>query len=115
MSEIKPKEFWIEEANDKPNEWFFGAAYHSQVPDGKLDIHVIEASAYTALRKRCEEINRMLYDQIEQGYALMEIINAKEARIAELEAALESISKNSCCEQCQEAKLVARAALDKKN
>lgn len=29
--------------------------------------------------------------------------------------ALESISKNSCCEPCQEAKLVAREALAKLN
>jgi len=33
------------------------------------------------------------------------------ARIAELEAALSSIARNTCCEGCQEAARVARAAL----
>lgn len=32
-------------------------------------------------------------------------------RIAELEAALSSIARNTCCDRCQEAALVARAAL----
>lgn len=32
-------------------------------------------------------------------------------RIAELEAALRSIASNTCCDKCQEAALVARAAL----
>jgi hypothetical protein len=37
-------------------------------------------------------------------------------RIEALEAALLSISANTCCEKCQEAALVARAALgEKKN
>jgi hypothetical protein len=34
-----------------------------------------------------------------------------EARIAKLEAALRSIAANTCCDKCQEAALVARAAL----
>jgi hypothetical protein len=34
--------------------------------------------------------------------------------IVRLREALESISKNSCCEQCQEAKIVARKALEGK-
>jgi hypothetical protein len=33
-------------------------------------------------------------------------------RVAALTAALESIAKNTCCDRCQEAALVARAALD---
>ena len=33
------------------------------------------------------------------------------ARIAQLEAALRSIAANGCCDRCQEAALVARAAL----
>ena len=37
-----------------------------------------------------------------------------EARIAELEAALRSIASNTCCDKCQEAALVARAALGEK-
>ena len=35
----------------------------------------------------------------------------KDDRIAELEAALSSIARNTCCNRCQEAALVARAAL----
>lgn len=33
------------------------------------------------------------------------------ARIEQLEAALQSIAANTCCDKCQEAALVARAAL----
>jgi hypothetical protein len=33
------------------------------------------------------------------------------ARISQLEAGLESIAKNTCCDKCQEAALVARALL----
>lgn len=33
-------------------------------------------------------------------------------RIEELEAALQSIASNTCCDKCQEAALVARAALE---
>jgi hypothetical protein len=39
-----------------------------------------------------------------------EIIN----RIEQLEAALRSIAANTCCDKCQEAALVARAALGEK-
>lgn len=39
-------------------------------------------------------------------------VMALEARIAELEAALSSIARNTCCDKCQEAALVARAALE---
>ena len=35
-------------------------------------------------------------------------------KVAELEAALRSIAKNTCCDTCQEAKLVALNALEKK-
>ena len=38
-------------------------------------------------------------------------IEAQAARIAELEAALSSIARNTCCDKCQEAALVAHAAL----
>lgn len=38
-------------------------------------------------------------------------IEALAARVAKLEEALESIANNTCCEKCQEAALVARAAL----
>ena len=42
-----------------------------------------------------------------------EKLRAKQAdRIAELEAALRSIASNTCCDKCQEAALVARAALE---
>ena len=39
-------------------------------------------------------------------------IEAQAARIAALEAALSSIARNTCCDMCQEAALVARAALE---
>lgn len=38
--------------------------------------------------------------------------DALRKRIAELEAALSSIARNTCCDKCQEAALVARAALE---
>ena len=38
-------------------------------------------------------------------------LSVMETRIAELEAALRSIASNTCCDKCQEAALVARAAL----
>ena len=41
-------------------------------------------------------------------------IEVQAARIAELEAALSSIARNTCCDKCQEAALVARAALEGK-
>ena len=37
---------------------------------------------------------------------------ALQARVAELEGALRSIAGNTCCDKCQEAALVARAALE---
>lgn len=39
-------------------------------------------------------------------------IEAQAVRIAALEAALSSIARNTCCDKCQEAALVARAALE---
>lgn len=39
-------------------------------------------------------------------------VAALQKRIAELEAALLSIARNTCCDRCQEAALVARAALE---
>lgn len=38
-------------------------------------------------------------------------VAALQKRVAELEAALASIASNTCCDRCQEAALVARAAL----
>jgi hypothetical protein len=38
-------------------------------------------------------------------------IATAEARVRELEGALQSIANNTCCDRCQEAALVARAAL----
>lgn len=71
-------------------EWFINpvVGYRCEVNEGGIglsgnEVHVIEYSAYQALA----------------------------ARVQKLEAALESISKNSCCDTCQEAKLVALKAL----
>ena len=44
------------------------------------------------------------------GEAYDRLIEAQ-SRIEALEAALRSIAANTCCEKCQEASLVARAAL----
>lgn len=40
-----------------------------------------------------------------------DFIESQADRIAKLEAALSSIARNTCCDKCQEAALVARAAL----
>ena len=45
---------------------------------------------------------------------LVDYLERTEARLAALREALESIAKNTCCERCQEAALVARAALRRK-
>lgn len=44
---------------------------------------------------------------------LVETVNALEAERDALREALESIAANTCCDRCQEAALVARAALAK--
>jgi len=41
-----------------------------------------------------------------------ELSDKRRLKIKRLREALESISKNSCCGDCQEAKLVARKALE---
>jgi hypothetical protein len=43
--------------------------------------------------------------------AALDRIAAAEARAAKLEEALRSIAANTCCDRCQEAALVARAAI----
>lgn len=43
---------------------------------------------------------------------LVEMALTHEARSAKLLAALQSIAKSTCCGSCQEASLVARAAID---
>jgi len=51
----------------------------------------------------------------EAGYAddLFKKLQTVKQQLAEYEQALESISKNTCCEQCQEARLVANEVLAK--
>jgi hypothetical protein len=44
-----------------------------------------------------------------------EYVQELEQRIKKLEGALRSISANTCCGPCQEAKLVAQAALAEQN
>ncbi len=39
-------------------------------------------------------------------------VRRKDAEIERLRSALESIAKNTCCDKCQEAALVAREALE---
>ena len=64
-----------------------------------------EIERLTALRKEDREDMQRLSDQVD--YLSDE--NAK------LQAALESIANNTCCEGCQEAKRVALAALEDDN
>lgn len=46
------------------------------------------------------------------AWVMFKDVEAQAARIAEMEAALSSIARNTCCDKCQEAALVARAALE---
>lgn len=50
----------------------------------------------------------IVYPEIE---ALRYLISEQRKKIDVLFSALESISKNTCCDNCQEAKLVAKEAL----
>jgi hypothetical protein len=43
------------------------------------------------------------------------VVDEKHKRIEALEKALRSIAANTCCDKCQEAALVARAALERKD
>jgi hypothetical protein len=43
------------------------------------------------------------------------VVDEKHKRIEALEKALRSIAANTCCDKCQEAALVARAALEGKD
>lgn len=57
------------------------------------------------------KVNGVLYVKLEDARKLREGWDKADERIAELEAALSSIARNTCCDRCQEAALVARAAL----
>lgn len=62
--------------------------------------------------------NERLRDEVERLQAESDISDGlladAKAEIAQLRAALTSIAKNTCCDRCQEAALVARAALENK-
>lgn len=51
------------------------------------------------------------HDDMSVAKEAIDHIETQAARIAKLEAALLSIASNTCCDRCQEAALVARAAL----
>jgi hypothetical protein len=57
-----------------------------------------------------DEIERLT----EEVNALRLVATAHDAEVERLRAALESIARNTCCDRCQEAALVARAALEPK-
>lgn len=61
--------------------------------------HVIEHAAYLELARENAELNQL--------------IAAKDAENNEAKSALESIAKNTCCDKCQEAALVARECLER--
>jgi len=60
--------------------------------------HEVRRRANEALTNAGEPMSEVTYDALRK-------------RLAELEAALSSIANNTCCDRCQEAALVARAAL----
>jgi len=62
-------------------------------------------------RKRSNLLQKKIASMVEENYWSNEDHKKKNETIATLREALESISKNACCEPCQEAKLVARSAL----
>lgn len=62
-----------------------------------------------ALRSSNDEWQLEAADWIEH---LEETTTMLGQRIEQLEAALKSIAKNTCCDKCQEAALVAREALE---
>lgn len=65
-----------------------------------------ELMKFQSLHANCDkaslDIEQKLVDQLASAHR----------RIEALEAALRSIAANTCCEKCQEASLVARAALE---
>ena len=61
--------------------------------------HEVRRRANEALINAGEPMSEVTYDALRK-------------RLAKLEAALSSIASNTCCDGCQEAALVARAALE---
>ncbi len=66
------------------------------------------------LLDRLQDMVYVKYDDMNAAREAIHYIKTQAARIAELEAALSSIARNTCCDRCQEAALVARAALGEK-
>ena len=73
------------------------------------------ADAYLDLYDEVQRLRafmRMIVDDRDRTFVLLaERAEEAEAERDRLRAALESIAKNTCCEGCQEAALVARQAL----
>jgi hypothetical protein len=64
-----------------------------------------------ALRARVAEAEADALKAINRQIALVKERDALSAQVAALIAALHSIARNRCCDRCQEAALVAQAAL----
>jgi hypothetical protein len=104
--------------------------YRLQEGDGETGGHLAEliadlhwaADEIERLRKGWESLEWESKQEIERLEArCLKLYNANEKqgeRIAELErleAALRQIAANTCCAPCQEARLVARAALEQED
>ena len=59
-----------------------------------------------------KQTDELLADYMKFADALMIQTNSQNKRIEKLEAALRSIAANACCDNCREAALVARKALE---
>jgi len=125
-----PQEFWI---HPKTNALGSDSIKHEFNPSFPHYIHVVEYSHY----EEAKQISEVLRDQRNKAedslkektkelsetrvkFAFLQEVNdglkeyiwKLEKSVSGYRDALESISKNSCCDQCKEAKLVAEAALN---
>lgn len=108
---------------DRPKEYFivpsWGEIYSSlkKAQDNNVDgeniIHVIDFEAYEKVKIALNEQCRLLGISGTRELKLFTEIQKLEADNEILRAGLISISKNSCCDQCQQAKLVAVSTLSK--
>lgn len=96
------------EKDNGASDWIFRA--YDDIPTGDDVVAAIRALGGGKMSDDLVERLRTfdIYDYADAD----KICREAAARIAELEAALSSIARNTCCDRCQEAALVARAALE---
>jgi hypothetical protein len=122
MKEVKkPKEFWLDIAtpygdpcdfisNEDPYETAKRTGNEPCV--SATNIHVIEYSAYEEIKNNLETVIKIgVEGQREINRKLTVDINKVKSDLSIAIETLTSISKNSCCDTCQEAKRVALSAL----